>query len=162
MYNSALWHTSGLIKWENIHVPTHTNPWGRFKWASAITRLTPHFITAWCLIWRFASIDKSMDINNTECPHLDQVSFKQHKLKLFVAATSSNLYISVLQYRWPTLTWGSHSRVLWSRSNRSCPSRRDHKVFRKLIQDVMHRQISTSSTPIGRSQYLTYEHYLMK
>ena len=45
----------------NPYILTH-NPWGRLKWPSASTRLTAHFIEAWCLLWWFASNEDSMDI----------------------------------------------------------------------------------------------------
>ena len=47
---------SGVIKWICLPMHTHSYPLGTFKWPSAITKLTAHYM--WldvCLLWLFAS-----------------------------------------------------------------------------------------------------------
>ena len=48
---------------------------------NAITRLTAHVRVVWCLIWWFASIEKSTVIHDTENPYWDQVSLNSTSFK---------------------------------------------------------------------------------
>ena len=81
---------SGVIKWVCQPMHTHINPWGRFHWSYAITKLTAHCMCDLMsdLIWSISKYRKSMVIYDTECPYWDQVS---------VNNTNTNSY-------WPKLT----------------------------------------------------------
>ena len=78
---------SGVIKC--IH--TCTNP-EEDKWPSPGWQPTDpmgnsglktyHYYVAWCLIWQFANIEKSMVIHDTECLYWDQISLNNTKLTL--------------------------------------------------------------------------------
>ena len=50
---------------------THTNPCGRLKWPSEITKTLAHFAVTRSLSWWFARLEKSMVIRDTKCLYWD-------------------------------------------------------------------------------------------
>ena len=65
------------------------------EWSDLLQSLgwQPILFVAWCQLWWFASLEKSMAMYDTECPCLDHVLLKTHKLTLFVS------YVSDVQHR---------------------------------------------------------------
>ena len=66
-------HSRRSTLYNQIIVYQH-KPLRKIKLPSPIARLTLTLLVAWCLIWWFASIEKSMVVHDTECPYWDQVS----------------------------------------------------------------------------------------
>ena len=58
----------------------HANPWGRFKWPYAITRLTAHFTCGLMSDLVICKFRKSIIIHDTECRYWDQVSLNNKPL----------------------------------------------------------------------------------
>ena len=68
-------HPLGVIKFSML---THTYPHNTPRKIKSDHMQSPGWqptlCVAWCQIWWFASLDKSMVIHDTECPYWDQVS----------------------------------------------------------------------------------------
>ena len=83
LYSFSYWHTtdwikpSGVIKWiyVNPYIPTQTTLQNCGHLQSPGWQ--PTLCVAWCLLWWFASIEKSMVTQDTACPFKDGV-IKQH------------------------------------------------------------------------------------
>ena len=60
--------TLRVVKWECQSLHTHTNPLGRLKWPSAITRLATHFTCGLTSALGIYHQRKTMVIHDTECP----------------------------------------------------------------------------------------------
>ena len=75
MFITLYTYTAFPTLWDDkVSVLTHTyphKPVRKIKWPAAVTRLTPHLLMAWNLIWWFGN---SMIIHDTECPCWDQMS----------------------------------------------------------------------------------------
>ena len=74
---------SWTIRGDKVSILTHTYPHKpprKIKWPSA-PGWQRTLSVAWCLIWRFTNIEKSivMRIHDPKCSYWDQVSLKEHK-----------------------------------------------------------------------------------
>ena len=58
------------------------SPWGRLSGHLQLPDWQSTLYMAWCLIWWFANIQKSIAKRDTECPDWDQMSLSNTKLKL--------------------------------------------------------------------------------
>ena len=73
---------------DKVSMLTRTNPWGRLKWPSAITRLTAHFMCGLMSDMVICKFRKSMVIHDTECPYWDQVSLNNPNPNPFCSWTA--------------------------------------------------------------------------
>ena len=58
----------GLMKGVCLPIHTHTNPRGRLKWPSAVTRLTPHFMCALVSDRMICKLKEYDIIYDAKCP----------------------------------------------------------------------------------------------
>ena len=75
---------------------THTNPWGRLKWAYAIIRQTAHFMCGLMSDLVICKFRKSMVIHDIECSYWDQVSLNNTNPKPFWIYTWEGIWFIVL------------------------------------------------------------------
>ena len=100
------------LRGDKVSVLIHTYPkkaLRKINWRSAVRHqadnpLYNKLLVVWCLIWWFASIERSMVTHDTECPYWDQVFLYNTTLKLSLLYTQSVQY-SLLNW------WGYEDHV---------------------------------------------------